>query len=149
LNQRKQLKKVFMIIPLSQQILEKMLEIDVFLSKRDEKLDFRDIAIGASAIVEDLVLVSGNISHFERKKKLGLKFSPQNKFLNNLKNVKCLTYLYLLKIFASLLAVLSPLPVIIATVISSSSRSAFFRAGITTPDVISANIPIFPSSKIP
>jgi len=87
IESKEAIEKVFMIIPLSQQILEKMLEIDVFLSKRGEKLDFRDIAIGASAIVEDLVLVSGNISHFEKMKKLGLKFSPQNEFLNNLKNL--------------------------------------------------------------
>nr|MDO8045195.1 hypothetical protein [Candidatus Baldrarchaeota archaeon] len=59
----------------------------MFFSKRGEKLDFRDIAIGASAIVEGLVLVSGNLSHFERMKKFGLKFSPQNEFLNNLKNL--------------------------------------------------------------
>ncbi|MHA1582135.1 MAG: hypothetical protein ACTSYM_06555 [Candidatus Baldrarchaeia archaeon] len=31
------IEKVFVVIPLSQQILEKMLEIDVFLSKRGEK----------------------------------------------------------------------------------------------------------------
>jgi len=67
--------------------IRKMLEIDVSLSKRGEKLEFRDIAIGATAITEGLVLISGNVSHFERMKKYGLKFKSREAFIDELRRL--------------------------------------------------------------
>ncbi|MCD6513734.1 MAG: hypothetical protein J7L07_02315 [Candidatus Odinarchaeota archaeon] len=50
-------------------------------------MEFRDIAIGATAITEGLVLISGNVSHFERMKKHGLKFKSREAFIDELRRL--------------------------------------------------------------
>ncbi len=70
---KESLEKIFQVIDLDQQIICKAIEIDVYLTKNGEKMSIRDLIIGATAIVYDLMLVTRNVEHFERLKKFGLK----------------------------------------------------------------------------
>ncbi len=74
------LERVVSIIPLDQEILGRMIEIDVELTRRGIQLEFEDLAIGATAIVNDLPLVSANISHFKRLTGYGLKLMSLDEF---------------------------------------------------------------------
>ena len=62
------------IIDLDNKVIVKATEIWRKLRKKGQIIDDRDLLIGATAIVYDLYLYTGNIKHFERLKRFGLKF---------------------------------------------------------------------------
>jgi len=54
------------IITLNEEIIDQYAKLKAQLEKRGERLDEFDLLIAATAMVMRLVLVTGNISHFQR-----------------------------------------------------------------------------------
>lgn len=61
------------ILGIDQKILLKTIDIDITLTKRGKKLPFRDLVIGATAIIYDIPLLSENRKHFVRLQEFGLQ----------------------------------------------------------------------------
>jgi len=66
------LEQVYEVVPISQPILRRALGVDLELTRRGERLEFRDLVIGATAIELGVSLVTGNLRHFERMSEFGL-----------------------------------------------------------------------------
>lgn len=63
---------------IKKETVEKAAEIYAYLKKEGNLIENVDILMDAIAIVEDLVLISNNISHFKRVKSLRLDNWLQN-----------------------------------------------------------------------
>jgi len=55
-----------LILPFTKPVAEKTAEIYHALRKRNQMIEFRDIFIGATAIVHELPILTHNAKHFER-----------------------------------------------------------------------------------
>ena len=75
------LEHVYEVIPVSQPILGRALRVDLELTKRGERLEFRDLIVGATAIELGVSLVTGNLRHFERMSEFGLNVLPLDKLM--------------------------------------------------------------------
>ena len=58
------------ILPFTREAAERAGEIYLSLRDKNKLIDFRDIFIGATALTNNLPLLTLNVSHFERKDKL-------------------------------------------------------------------------------
>lgn len=65
--------EIYYVINLNQPVLNQAIQIDMALSKEGEKLSFRDLIIGATAIVHETPLLTKNVKQFRRLEKFGLK----------------------------------------------------------------------------
>lgn len=72
---KKNFETIVDIIGINQSTLTKTISIDVTLTKRGEKLQFRDLIIGATAITYNVPLVTKNLQHFERLHEFGLQLA--------------------------------------------------------------------------
>lgn len=72
---KKALKESFTIVPLTNEVLIKAIEIYRDLRSRGESIDGRDLLIGATAIVHGVPLLSKNLSHYERLVRHGLRLA--------------------------------------------------------------------------
>ncbi len=75
------LERVYEVVPISQTILRRALMVDLELTRRGERLEFRDLIVGASAIELGVGLVTGNLRHFERMSQFGLGLIPLDEFV--------------------------------------------------------------------
>lgn len=66
------------LISIRKETVEKAAEIYAYLKKERNLIEDADILMGATAIVEELVLITNNISHFKRVKDLRLDNWLQN-----------------------------------------------------------------------
>jgi tRNA(fMet)-specific endonuclease VapC len=66
LKQVKSLQAYINVLPFDRENAEKASEIYVYLEKRGEPLEIRDVFIGASARTHRIPLTTQNITHFER-----------------------------------------------------------------------------------
>ena len=80
-GEKKALEQAYEVIPLSQPILKRALRIDLELTKRGERLEFRDLVVGATAIELATRLVTGNLKHFERMSEFGLSILPLDELI--------------------------------------------------------------------
>ena|SRR3989344_7529993 len=60
------------IIGLDQKIVNETIRLRILLEKKGERLDDLDLFIAATALINSLVLVTGNKKHFDRIKNLQL-----------------------------------------------------------------------------
>jgi tRNA(fMet)-specific endonuclease VapC len=60
------------LVSIGKEAVEKAAEIYAYLKKEGNLIEDADILMAGSAIVEDLVLITNNIKHFERVKGLRL-----------------------------------------------------------------------------
>ncbi len=81
------LDSLYEVVPLDQGIIKRALLLDVKLSKRGLRLEFRDLIVGASALERGLPLVTGNVKHFERLEEEGLALVELRGFLNRLRSL--------------------------------------------------------------
>ena len=70
---KRRLEKVFTVLILNNEVVEKSVEIYRELKSNGLLIDDRDLLIGATAIVFDLPLLTKNKSHYERLLDFGLK----------------------------------------------------------------------------
>ncbi|MGC8932368.1 MAG: type II toxin-antitoxin system VapC family toxin [Candidatus Methanodesulfokora sp.] len=70
---KEELEKAFTVVPLSNDVLIKAVEIYRELKSSGEVIDERDLLIGATAIALNIPLKTRNRSHYERLAKYGLK----------------------------------------------------------------------------
>lgn len=66
------------LISIRKETVEKAAEIYAYLKKEGNLIEDADILMAATAIVEELVLITNNISHFKRVKDLRLDNWLQN-----------------------------------------------------------------------
>jgi tRNA(fMet)-specific endonuclease VapC len=54
------------IVPFTREAAERAGEIYLSLRGKNQLIDFRDIFIGAAALIQNLPLITLNVNHFER-----------------------------------------------------------------------------------
>jgi predicted nucleic acid-binding protein len=77
------LEELFEILDLDNEVILKYSEIYNKLKKEGKLLDHADLLIASSAIVNNLILVTNNLKHFERLKEFGLKLTNEEEFLES------------------------------------------------------------------
>ena len=73
LTLKEELEKAFIVVPLSNEVLIKAVEIYRELKSSGEMMDERDLLIGATAIALNIPLKTRNKSHYERLARYGLE----------------------------------------------------------------------------
>lgn len=78
------LKEIYHIIPVDDEILIKSAQIDARLLRKGISLDFEDIIIGVTSILNDSVLITPDCKKYDPLRPYGLDIIPFEKFIREL-----------------------------------------------------------------